>query len=132
MLYLLDTNICSYIIKKNPTRVFDKFKNYGTEDIAVSSLTLAEMQYGVAKSEYRQKAQRALDEFMRPLTVLDFNADAAVVYGEIRAHLTREGQLIGGMDMLIAAQAISANVTLVSNNMREFSRVPGLLIENWV
>ena len=132
MLFLLDTNICSYIIKKNPTRVFDKFKQYGTEDIAVSSLTLAEMQYGVAKSKYRQKAQRALDEFMRPLTVLDFTADAAVAYGEIRARLTREGRLIGGMDMLIAAQAISANVTLVSNNMREFSRVPGLLIENWV
>lgn len=132
MLYLLDTNICGYIIKKNPTRVFDKFKNYGAEDIAISSLTLAEMQYGVAKSEYRQKAQRALDEFMRPLTVLDFTADAAIAYGEIRARLTREGRLIGGMDMLIAAQAISANVTLVSNNMREFSRVPGILIENWV
>jgi tRNA(fMet)-specific endonuclease VapC len=132
MRYVLDTNICIFIIKQRPPRVLQQFKNYEAEDIGISAITLAELQFGVVKSQHREKNEQALSEFILPLAILEFNSDAAFAYGEIRAELTRTGQPIGALDMLIAAQALSANATLVTNNVREFARVRGLTVENWV
>ncbi|MEO5574030.1 MAG: type II toxin-antitoxin system VapC family toxin [Gammaproteobacteria bacterium] len=132
MKFVLDTNICIFIIKQKPPQVLKQFKNYEAEDIGISAITLAELQFGVVKSQHREKNQQALNEFILPLAVLEFNSEAAFVYGEVRAGLTRTGQLIGALDMLIAAQALSANATLVTNNVREFARVTGLRVENWI
>lgn len=132
MKFVLDTNICIFIIKQRPPQVLQQFKNYKAEDIGISAITLAELQFGVVKSRHREKNQQALCEFILPLAILEFNSDAAFAYGEIRAELARTGQLIGALDMLIAAQALSANATLVTNNVREFARVAGLVVENWV
>lgn len=132
MRYLLDTNICIYLIKQRPLQVMEKFNAYSVGEIGVSSITAGELWYGVAKSEYRETNQRALEQFFLPLIVAEFDEEASEVYGEIRAVLEREGKPIGAMDMLIAAHAVSMGVTLVTNNEREFSRVPDLMIENWV
>ena len=132
MKFLLDTNICIFIIKQKPPQVIKRFKNYDADDFGISAITLTELQFGVAKSQHKEKNQQALAEFILPLVVVEFTGDAALAYGEIRAELARKGQPMGALDMLIAAQALSANVTLVTNNVREFARVPGLIVENWV
>lgn len=132
MKFMLDTNICIFIIKQKPPQVLQRFKNYQVEDVGISAITLAELQFGVVKSQHREKNQQALNEFILPLAILEFNGDAAFVYGDIRAELTSTGQIIGSLDMLIAAQALSVNATLVTNNVREFARVRGLSVENWV
>ena len=93
---------------------------------------MAELQYGVWKSQYREQNQRALSQFLIPLVIADFDEQAASVYGKVRATLEAQGTPIGSLDTLIAAHALSLNVTLVTNNIREFSRVPGLRLENWV
>jgi tRNA(fMet)-specific endonuclease VapC len=129
--YLLDTNICIYLIKQKPTRVKEKFSAYSVGEIGVSSITVGELWYGVAKSERRETNEQALEQFLLPLVVSTFDEGAAEVYGEIRAALEKEGRPIGAMDMLIAAHAVSMGVVLVTNNEREFSRVPELIVENW-
>lgn len=131
MKYLLDTNICIYLIKRKPVRVMKGFNAHSVGEIGVSSITVSELWYGVAKSKQRKVNRQALEQFLLPLTVVAFDEDAAEVYGEIRAALERAGQPIGAMDMLIAAQAVSRGVVLVTNNEREFSRVPRLMVENW-
>jgi len=128
---MLDTNICIYIIKQKPPVVLEHFRDYQVGDIAISSITLAELRYGVAKSHYRDKNARALDEFILPLEILPFDEAATTAYGEIRAALEKAGTPIGSMDLLIAAHAASLGVTLVTNNTREFSRVPGLTVVDW-
>lgn len=130
--YILDTNICIYIIKKKPEKVFDRFKELSLGAVGISSITLAEMQYGIGKSTKPKKNQEALDQFLLPLDILDFNALAAIEYGKIRSRLEKEGTLIGSLDMLIAAHAKSAGAVLVTNNTKEFKRVTDLKIENWV
>jgi tRNA(fMet)-specific endonuclease VapC len=132
MKYLLDTNICIYLIKQKPVQVLKKFSAHAIGDIGISSMTVSELWYSVAKSAHRQANQRALEQFLLPLSVAAFDEDAAEIYGEIRAALEQEGQPIGAMDMLIAAHAVSMGVVLVTNNEREFSRVPRLIVENWV
>jgi tRNA(fMet)-specific endonuclease VapC len=132
MRYLLDTNICIYLIKQKPLQVMEKFSAYTVGDIGVSSITVSELWYGVAKSTRHKVNAQALAQFLLPLTVLPFDDGAAKAYGEIRAALEREGQPIGAMDMLIAAHAVSLGVVLVTNNEREFVRVPELIVENWV
>ncbi|MFP3897116.1 MAG: type II toxin-antitoxin system VapC family toxin [Anaerolineales bacterium] len=132
MRYLLDTNICIYLINQKPPSMMNKFNEYSVGEIGVSSITVGELWYGVAKSEHRRKNAKALQQFLLPLVVTTFDEGAAEVYGEIRAALEKEGLPIGAMDMLIAAHALSAGVVLVTNNEQEFARVPGLLIENWV
>lgn len=128
---MLDSNICIYIIKQKPPTVLEHFRQYQVGDIAISSITLAELRYGVAKSHYREKNTKALDEFILPLEILPFEEEATRAYGEIRAALEKAGIPIGSMDLLIAAHAASLGVTLVTNNTREFSRVPGLTVVDW-
>jgi tRNA(fMet)-specific endonuclease VapC len=131
MKYMLDTNICIYIIRKKPPEIRAKFESYPITDFTLSSMTLAELQYGVEKSSHTAKNQHALDLFLVPLTLLDFDDAAAHAYGSIRTALESVGLPIGAMDMLIAAHALSQKLTLITNNAREFRRVPGLVVEAW-
>ena len=131
MKYILDTNICIYIIKKKPSQVFEKFKDLPLGSVGISSITLAELAYGVKKSVQSEKNQIALNQFLVPLDIVEFDANAAVEYGIIRAKLERAGIPIGPLDMLIASHVKSLDLTLVTNNEKEFKRVDGLTIENW-
>ena len=131
MRYLLDTNICIYIIKQRPINVIKQLKAQSVDDVAVSSITLAELEYGAAKSSRPTQNREALLAFMAPLRICSFDDHAALHYGAIRAELERKGMLIGPMDMLIAAHARSLSLTLVTNNMREFRRVPDLKLADW-
>lgn len=131
MKYLLDTNICIYIIRKKPKKVLEKFKKFNPGEIGISAITLAELEYGVAKSQHPDKNQQALAEFTLPLDVLPFDHNAAQAYGSIRTLLEKKGTPIGSMDLMIAAHAMSLNTTLITNNVREFERVKGINIENW-
>lgn len=132
MLYILDTNICIYIIKKKPVKVFEKFRKLPLGSVGISSITLAELMFGVSKSSQKEKNQLALNQFLIPLNILDFGTDAAIEYGTIRASLEKQGKIIGSLDTLIAAHVKSLGLTLVINNEKEFNRVDGLKIENWV
>ena len=130
--FMLDTNICIYIIKKKPQQVLRRLKKARVSDIGVSSITLSELEYGRAKSSRPDQNRIALAEFLAPLEIVSYDDMAAQEYGKIRASLERHGTPIGPMDMLIAAHALSLNCTLVTNNEREFSSVASLKIENWV
>ena len=132
MEYLIDTNICIHVIKKYPKKLVNKFKKLSIGDIGISSVTLAELEYGIAKSQHKTKNQQALTQFLIPLEVMAFNDLASSAYGEIRAQLETKGTIIGAMDLMIAAHALSLNSILVTNNTKEFSRVKGLEIENWI
>lgn len=132
MKYLLDTNICIYIIKKKPVEVLKKFNQYSVDEIGLSSITVAELEFGVQKSQYPQKNKEALEEFLLPLVVVGFDYNAAIAYGKIRSYLESQGRPIGPLDNLIAAHALSMDLTLVTNNTKEFSRIPDLKIANWV
>lgn len=132
MRYLLDPNICIYIIKKKPPEVFSQFRNCKVSDIGLSSITVAELEHGVYKSQQQTKNRAALIQFLMPLEVVNFDQNAATLYGSIRSNLEKKGLTIGAMDMLIAAHAMSLETTLVKNNLREFERIPDLLLENWV
>jgi tRNA(fMet)-specific endonuclease VapC len=133
MKYLLDTNICIYIINEKPEKILRKFEQYPVYEFGVSSITHAELQYGIEKSKNKNTNQNALDEFLLPLTILPFHGKKVVTcYGEIRASLESKGKTIGPLDMLIAAHALSLDLTIISNNIKEFSRIPNLKYENWV
>jgi tRNA(fMet)-specific endonuclease VapC len=132
MKLMLDTNICIYIIKQQPSAVLKHFLEYQIGDIGISSITLSELRYGVARSKHKEKNTKALDQFVIPLDIALFDEKAALAYGGIRATLEKAGTPIGAMDMLIAAHAVSLGVALVTNNTREFSRIPGLRIVDWV
>ena len=133
MKYLLDTNICIYIINEKPEKVLEKFEQYQVHEFGISSITHAELQYGVQKSKHNTKNQKALDEFLMPLTIFPFQGKKMVsLYGKIRTFLESQGKIIGPLDILIAAHAQSLNLTIISNNIKEFSRVPNLKCENWV
>ena len=132
MKYLLDTNSCIYLIKRKPRQVLEKFNAHSVGEIGVSSITVAELEYGVAKSRYPTENRQALTQFLAPLVIAAFDERAAIAYGGIRAALEVQGKPIGSLDTLIAAHALSLEATLVTNNVREFSRVSGLDIENWV
>lgn len=131
MKVLLDTNICIYIIKQQPANVLKHFLEFQVGDIGISAITLAELRYGVAKSTHREKNAHALDEFIIPLEIVPFDERAAGVYGTIRASLEKAGTPIGAMDMLIAAHAVSLGLPLVTNNTREFTRIPDLTLLDW-
>lgn len=130
MKYMLDTNTCIFIIKKDEN-VLSHLKNIDFKEICISSITLSELEYGVAKSMHSEKNQKALDAFVYNFSILPFDSDAAHEYGKIRANLEKIGSPIGGMDMLIAAHAKSQKLILVTNNTKEFIRVNGLNIEYW-
>ena len=132
MKYLLDTNICIYIINEKPKKVLRKFEQCPVHEFAISSITHAELQFGVEKSKNKHLNQNALDEFLLPLTILPFHGKNLVVcYGEIRAFLESKGKTIGPLDTLIAAHALSLDLTIISNNIKEFSRIRNLKCENW-
>lgn len=132
MMYMLDTNICIYVIKKQPISVIEKFRQLKPGDIAISTITIAEMMFGVEESQQKEKNKDALDLFLAPLEIVDFDYLSAQRYGQIRAFLNRRGIPIGAYDLMIAAHCLSLGLTLVTNNLDEFSRVPGLSTENWV
>jgi tRNA(fMet)-specific endonuclease VapC len=132
MKLMLDTNICIYLIKHQPPSVLERFLSHPVDDIGISSVTVAELEYGASKSRHPTKNRIALDQFISPLDVAAFDRDAATAYGRLRANLEHKGTPIGAMDLLIAAHALSLGVRLITNNAREFQRVPGLRIENWV
>jgi len=130
MKFLLDTNICIYAMKQNEV-VLQRMLATSRVDVCVSAISEAELRTGAAKSSAAAKTGRLVDNFLRPLAVIDFTSDDAISYAQIRARLERAGTPIGPLDTFIAAQAISRKLTLVSNNEREFGRVQSLRLENW-
>lgn len=131
-MYLLDTNICIYIINKSPRHVVEKIKTYKPNQIKLSAISVAELEYGMAKSEYREKNKAALIDFVSGFDILPFDDSDAEVFGLIRADLEKKGKVIGPYDMEIAAQAIAKDLILVTNNISEFERIPKLRLENWI
>lgn len=128
--FMLDTNICIYVINQKPAGVLQRFRQEAPGSIALSSISAAELAYGVSKSGSARN-EEALDLFLAPLDVLAFDEAAIWQYGKLRATLERRGGPIGPLDTLIAAHALSRGLTLVTNNTREFERVEGLRLENW-
>jgi tRNA(fMet)-specific endonuclease VapC len=128
--YMLDTKICIYVIKNRPAALRERFDQLA-EALCVSTITLGELLYGVQKSPRRSQNLQAVEEFTARLEVLPFPVKAAAHFGQIRAELARAGRPCGAYDVLIAAHARSEGSTLVTNNVREFERMPGLRIENW-
>jgi tRNA(fMet)-specific endonuclease VapC len=126
------TDICIYLIMQHPPSVLERFLSHPVGDIGISSITVAELEYGVSKSRRTTKNRAALAQFLSPLEIASFDRDAAAVYGRLRATLEQKGRPIGSMDLLIAAHALSLNVRLVTNNAREFRRVPQLRVANWI
>jgi tRNA(fMet)-specific endonuclease VapC len=131
-MWMLDTNICSYILKNRPVSVREKLK--ACDIVTISSIVYAELRYGIALSPKQQQASRQaqLDQLLSLLNIIDWNPLAAEHYADIRAVLKMQGNIIGNMDLLIAAHARSLSAILVTNNIREFERVDGLQVENWV
>ncbi len=131
MKFMLDTNTCIYIIKQKPPKALKHFKAYSVGEIGISSITLAELRFGVEKSQHVRRNQEALDAFILPLEIADFDEKAAKAYGEIRAALEKAGDPIGSMDMLIGAHALGLGLTLVTNNTREFRKIKHLKVTDW-
>jgi len=129
--FLLDTNICIAIINERPPGVIERFRRYELGEIGVSSITVSELAFGVAKTGSKRNSL-ALQKFLSPLEIVPFTAEAAFVAGSVRSELEKRGRPIGPMDVLIASHAKALGVTVVTNNTREFERVPGLKVENWV
>ena len=129
--YLLDTNIVIYVLKRRPKEVLEVF-NINASRMAISSITLSELLYGAEKSQNIDRNLEAIEEFISHLDVLPYDAKASQHYGQIKAALEKKGEIIGENDIHIAAHAISQGLILVSNNLREFKRVPNLAFENWV
>ena len=131
MRYMLDINICIYVIKHKPEKVFRKIQTIHPEDVCISSVTYAELVHGVEKSAAVEKNRLALSMLLANMEILDFDAQAADCYGKIRADLEKKGRPIGPLDMMIAGHGQSLGYTVVTNNVKEFSRVGALRIENW-
>ena len=132
MRYMLDTNICIELIRGRGERVLKKVKKLQVNDIGLSVLTYAELEHGIWKSARPEQNRIALNLFCAPLEIAPFESDAAAVYGRLRAQLEETGKVIGPMDLLIAAHALTLSCTLITNNEREFRRVKGLQVENWL
>ncbi len=131
-MYMLDTNTCIYVIKKRPPKVLQHFETVTNQQICISVVTQAELQYGVERSAKTAHNQHVLDEFVARLAVWPWDQDAVAHYGRIRRQLEQKGTPIGNMDLLIAAHALSRSCVLVTNNIKEFKRVPGLKTANWI
>ncbi len=132
MKYMLDTNICIYVIKRKPPEVIKRFEQLEISSIGISSITLSELVFGTFKSTNPAQNQLAMTRFAAPLEIWPYGDDIAFSYGHIRAYLESRGTPIGALDLLIAAHALSMDLILVTNNEKEFARVPDLKIENWV
>jgi len=131
MKYMLDTNICIYIIKEKPQKVLEKFQSLNIGDICISVITFSELKYGVQKSKYNDKNKTALTNFLSPIEILPFKQKAALEYAKIRTLLEKKGEIIGAYDLMIGAHALAKNLTLITNNVKEFKRINKLTIENW-
>ncbi|MCM1258285.1 MAG: type II toxin-antitoxin system VapC family toxin [Roseburia sp.] len=131
MRYMLDTNICIYVIKQKTEQVFLKLQEYDPSEICISSVTYAELIHGVEKSKSVEKNRVALALFLANIEIIDFDSSAAENYGKIRADMEKAGKVIGPLDMMIAGHAKSLGYTIVTNNTKEFMRVNGLKLENW-
>jgi tRNA(fMet)-specific endonuclease VapC len=129
--YMLDTNICVYVIKNRPAALRERFDQLA-EALCISAITLGELLYGVEKSARRSQNLQAVEQFTARLEVIPFSLRAAAHFGQIRAERAKLGTLCGAYDMLIGAHARSEGLMLVTNNVREFHRIPGLLVDNWV
>ena len=129
--YMLDTNICIYIIKQKPQNIIESFRQVQVAEIGISTITLSELEYGVMKSAKPEQNKIALAQFVAPIEISAYDDVAAQHYGSIRAHLERQRTPIGSLDILIAAHALSMGSVLITNNESEFKRVPNLRIENW-
>ena len=132
MRVMLDTNICIAIIRHKPPQALKRFRNYAVGEICISWVTLAELEFGVAKSRHAEKNRAALDEFLLPLEIAGFDRATARSYGRVRADLEKKGRPIGAFDMMIAAHALTLGVTLATINVREFARIKGLTVDNWL
>ena len=132
MKVLLDTGTCMHVIRRRNPELVQRIKRYNPGDIGISSITLAELSFGVAKSNQPEKNAVALSEFTMPLDIAHFDDRAAWVYGRVRAALEESGAAIGALDMLIGAQALSLDVALVTHNTRDFSRIPALRLVDWI
>lgn len=130
-MYMLDTNICIYVINNKPLHVFEKFKQFELGQLAISSITAAELAFGVEKSGSERNKQ-ALNKFLTPLEILPYDDQMIWHYAKLRQNLQSTGKTIGSLDMLIAAHALALDMVLVTNNLKEFERVEGLKLENWV
>ena len=130
--YMLDTDTCISLIKARPDKISRRLSRLPVEDVGISSIVAAELWYGVALSEKKKQNEAALQDFLDFVKVLDWPTGACPVYGRIRAHLKKRGTLIGAMDLLIASHASFLNAVLVTNNTREFDRVPELKVANWL
>ncbi len=131
MTYMLDTDICIYVMRNKPEKVLQRLKKELDGGVCISSITLAELEFGMKRSSDPVRNEQALLRFLAPLSILPFGSAAASEYGEIRASLQSKGTPIGPMDMLIAGHARAENMILVTNHVREFEHVPDLEIENW-
>ncbi len=132
MKFLIDTNICIYIMNKRPPEVINRFKKLDPGMIGISSITVSELQYGVSKSKYKKENLKRLNDFLIPFEILSYDEMAAKIYGDIRLKLEKDGLIIGPLDLLIAAHALSKDLIIVTNNNKEFKRIKSLKIENWV
>ncbi|MBV6395173.1 MAG: tRNA(fMet)-specific endonuclease VapC [Anaerolineales bacterium] len=132
MKYMLDTNICIGLIRHKPQHLIDRLTNYAPLEVGVSSIVVAELTHGAQKSSQAEQNLAALEQFLLPLEIAAFDQRAASAYGYIRALLERSGNVIGSMDLLIGAHALSLDVVLVTNNIGEFKRIPNLKIEDWM
>lgn len=130
--YLLDTNICIYIAKHNPLSVRERFAQHAANELAMSVITLGELRFGAEKSQARERTMMVIEELTSLLNIEEPSEAVAAHYGEIRASLQKTGQMIGNNDLWLAAHARSQNWVLVTNNEKEFMRVEGLRVENWV
>jgi tRNA(fMet)-specific endonuclease VapC len=130
--YLLDTNICIYVAKGQPTAVRDRFEKHTLQELAMSTITVGELRFGAEKSQARVRALATIEQLVQMIQPCALPLAAAEHYGHIRATLQQQGQPIGNNDLWLAAHALAEGWTLVTNNTREFIRVPGLRVENWV
>ncbi|MEQ1602322.1 MAG: type II toxin-antitoxin system VapC family toxin [Methylophilaceae bacterium] len=130
--YLLDTNICIYLTKQQHPALIQRFQALAEGEVAMSVITFGELQFGAHKSQHRKKVSEALEKLSLAIPVLEMNQEVSLHYGDIRAHLQHAGTPIGNNDLWIAAHARAQGLILVTNNVREFERVPGLSLENWV
>ena len=130
-MFLLDTNICIFAIKQKPEIVLQTIQANMDTGMFISTLTIAELEYGISNSMYPEKNRTALLEFLTIFDVLPFDDHDAIEYGKIKAILKKQGSIIGPIDLLLAAQAVSKKLTLVTNNVKEFQRVENLTIEDW-
>ncbi len=131
MIYMLDTNTCIALIKQKSEKTLNHFRSQTIGDIGISTITLAELRYGVEKSRFVEKNEQALDEFLLPLEIADFDEGAASAYGPVRTGLESAGTPIGPLDTQIGAHALSLGAVLVTNNVGEFKRIKGLKVIDW-